>query len=353
MKEIEEVKYRKMNKFISKYRVMEYKSTKFSVDDSEEEIWFEKYRPRIIEDLILPKEQLAKLEDIIESKKLPNLLFYSSIGGSGKDSIISVLKNNLNLNMMIYDASLDRGIDNIKSKVIPFATSRSIDDTRKVVYLTELGGMTKIAVDSLKSFIESQSHVSFLVSTNNLSNLSQPFLSRFNVIEMNGIPKDENKEIIIKVFKRLQCVLEYENVKYTKEDVVQIIRNNFIGNPSYREIFQQLQNSVIGGELVYNNSNTVIELFNEALQCINESKYEDFAKMSQRIDIKLFLNYLGVEYPKILKDFQKDYVEFMNSLHKCQTSLATGVMLKHIPLIVFANECMMHKIKFNLEENVN
>ena len=53
-------------------------------------MWVEKYRPKILENLVLPVSYKLEFEKIISKQELPNLLFSGPAGG-GKTTLARVL----------------------------------------------------------------------------------------------------------------------------------------------------------------------------------------------------------------------------------------------------------------------
>ena len=78
-------------------------------------LWVEKYRPENISDLAIDKSIKLFLESCIEKNDIPNILLHGT-PGTGKNSIVNVLKNNLNAILLTINASEERGIDTIREK---------------------------------------------------------------------------------------------------------------------------------------------------------------------------------------------------------------------------------------------
>ena len=50
-------------------------------------LWIEKYRPEVVQDILLPAKYKKFFEKILKDKDIPNMLLYSSTPGSGKTTI--------------------------------------------------------------------------------------------------------------------------------------------------------------------------------------------------------------------------------------------------------------------------
>lgn len=103
--------------------------------NDKEIIWFEKYRPQLVEDLILPNEYISKFKKFID--KPSHILLASETPGTGKTSTMNALKKEGNFETLFINASLDRGIDLLHSKIKNFASTKSFNDKHKLVVLDE------------------------------------------------------------------------------------------------------------------------------------------------------------------------------------------------------------------------
>ena len=96
-------------------------------------VWVEKYRPKIIEDIVLDPLNKQILRNIIETSYFPNLLFYGP-PGTGKTTTIINLINAYqekvgvkNKDLIIHlNASDERGIDIIRNQINFFVNSKPL-----------------------------------------------------------------------------------------------------------------------------------------------------------------------------------------------------------------------------------
>lgn len=334
--------YIKPNGHRSNYEVVNVNGINVSVDASESHILAEKYRPRILDDLILPKGLKSKVKEIIETQTIPNMLFFSTTGGTGKDSIISVIKAQVPLTMLTINASSDRSIETVRTKIMQFVQTPSMDGTRKVCYLTEAGGMTPVAIDSLKALIEDYSNrVSFLMTTNSLSNLTQPFMSRFQYVDLNILPKDERQSLGMETFKRVCAILTNEQIAFQSEDVGKLLVRFF---PSYRELMNAIGLSVVNGNLVVNESLSK-NVLNDVIKFINAEDYESIVRISESINVPSFAQEMNrLHYVGLLAD-SKAFVGFIPALNELQQSISKAVPFLNISFCLFCYNLMKSKIK--------
>jgi len=113
--------------------------------------WVEKYRPTSFDEIVFDPLNKQILENIINNKTFPNLLFYGPPGTGKTTSIINLInayQDSPNCkNLMIHlNASDERGIDIIRNQINSFVNSKSLfNDGMKFVILDEVDYMTKNA----------------------------------------------------------------------------------------------------------------------------------------------------------------------------------------------------------------
>lgn len=100
-------------------------------------IWYEKYTPQRIEDVILPENIKARLTAAINDQKIPNLGFWSHQPGLGKSCTSKAIIRSAQADALFINASLEKGIDVVRSKIMQFASSVGIGDIPKIVVMDE------------------------------------------------------------------------------------------------------------------------------------------------------------------------------------------------------------------------
>jgi Cdc6-like AAA superfamily ATPase len=98
-------------------------------------LYVEKYRPKTLSDLVLSDSNRKYFESITD--EIPNLLFVGT-PGLGKTTLARILVNDvLECQYLYINASDENGIDTIRSKVVGFSQTKSLDGKHKVVVLDE------------------------------------------------------------------------------------------------------------------------------------------------------------------------------------------------------------------------
>jgi DNA polymerase III delta prime subunit len=97
----------------------------------------EKYRPQALDDIVLTNEEKDYFLSLKKKNEIPNLLFAGS-PGTGKTSLAKIIvKDILDCQYLYINASDENGIDTIRSKVIGFSSTKSLDGKIKVVLFDE------------------------------------------------------------------------------------------------------------------------------------------------------------------------------------------------------------------------
>lgn len=231
-------------------------------------IWYEKYAPKLLEDVILPESVKSRLTECVKKGKLPNLGFWSQEPGLGKSSTAKALIRSLDAEALFVNASLEKGIDLLRNKLMQFASSNSLSDSPKIVVLDECDNLTKDAQQAFRSFIDEFSgNCSFIFTGNYKSKIIEPLLSRLENYDFITFPKGE---MVKPIFERLKFIVESEGVTFNDEvkgNIVKIIQNSY---PKIRNMIGCLQRSISNGEF------SVIEEsanFDEIIETMRKKEY--------------------------------------------------------------------------------
>ena len=207
------------------------------------ELWVEKYRPTTLEEYVGNEMIKNKIADYLKQGSIQNLLFHG-VAGTGKTTLAKLIAKNLNCDLLYINASDERGIDTIRDKIIPFASSMSFNDV-KIVILDEADYITPQAQATLRNTIESCSKTTrFIFTCNYLERIISPLQSRCQTFEI--IPPSK-----LNIVKHLKDIIDGENIKVNVNDLA-IVVNNFY--PDIRKIINTIQGSIINSQIKIDNN---------------------------------------------------------------------------------------------------
>ena len=200
------------------------------------ELWVEKYRPTTLEEYVGNETIKNKIADYLKQGSIQNLLFHG-VAGTGKTTLAKLIAKNLNCDLLYINASDERGIDTIRDKIIPFASSMSFNDV-KIVILDEADYITPQAQATLRNTIESCSKTTrFILTCNYLERIISPLQSRCQTFEI--IPPSKGD-----VWNKCENILHNENVEFETTKIKAAIDTHY---PDIRKIINTLQGSVVNG----------------------------------------------------------------------------------------------------------
>jgi len=203
------------------------------------DLFVEKYRPQSLEGFIGDNTIRDKVQEYLKEGTLQNLLLFGP-AGTGKTSLAKLIVNQLEADHLYINASDERGIDTIRDKIIPFASSIGFNGL-KVVILDESDYLTAQAQATLRNVMESFSaSCRFILTCNYLDRIISPLQSRCMAF---GIIPPSKKEVGQHVLQ----ICDQEKIGYTKEDLGKIIITHY---PDIRKILNTVQGSLKGGKLV-------------------------------------------------------------------------------------------------------
>jgi DNA polymerase III delta prime subunit len=200
-------------------------------------LWVETHRPQTIEDCILPERLKKPFQEYVNQNNIPNLLLAGG-PGVGKTTVAKAMCKEIGCDYMVINGSDENGVDVIRFKIKNYASSMSLAGGRKVVIIDEADYLTPNAQAILRNAIEEFSvNCSFIFTCNYKTKIIEPLHSRCAVIDFSL--KNGEKAVMAKdFFKRIQGILQSENVDYDKVVVSEVVKKHF---PDFRRVINELQ----------------------------------------------------------------------------------------------------------------
>jgi DNA polymerase III delta prime subunit len=238
---------------------------------NEHMLWVEKYRPKTIEECILPDALKKTFQDFVNQKKIPNLLM-AGTAGVGKTTVARALCEEIGCDYIIINGSDESGIDVLRNKIKNYASSMSLSGGRKVVILDEADYLNPNSTQpALRGAIEEfASNCSFIFTCNYKNRIIDPIHSRCTVIDFKA--NGSKAKMAGQFFKRVETILQTEGITYEKEVVASVITKHF---PDNRRILNELQRYAAGGTIDKGILASVSEI--RMTELITALKDKDFA----------------------------------------------------------------------------
>lgn len=250
------------------------------MQDIKNKIWFEKYRPTTLDEMILPDSIRDELQGYIEKNDIPNLMFYSP-GGMGKTTAAKVLVEALGMDTLEINGSLDTSVEVVRDKIMKFASTVSLMNSsqNKCIFVTEADGFSNEAKNSLKNLIEKfESNVRIIFDTNHIEKMPQPLRSRCVEIDFNYDKKDY-PQMMKSLLKRCIDILKENEVTFDKKDVANLIKTRF---PDLRKVMNDLQKSSVSGEFVPSNDSPE-EQFTNIVSALVKKDYDEIRSITKDV----------------------------------------------------------------------
>ncbi|KZO95895.1 P-loop containing nucleoside triphosphate hydrolase protein [Calocera viscosa TUFC12733] len=205
--------------------------------------WVEKYRPKVLEDVVGNVDTIDRLKVIARDGNCPHIII-SGMPGIGKTTSIHCLAHALlgdayKEGVLELNASDERGIDVVRNKIKSFAQKKVTlpPGRHKIIILDEADSMTSGAQQALRRTMEIYSNTTrFALACNQSNKIIEPIQSRCAILRYSKLKDQE-------VLKRLLEICEAEKVQYNDEGLTALI---FTAEGDMRQAINNLQSTWSG-----------------------------------------------------------------------------------------------------------
>ncbi len=214
----------------------------------DEFLWVEKYRPKTIEDCILPQATKKTFLDFLDKGEVPNLLL-AGPAGCGKTTVAKALCNQLGVDVYVINGSDEgRFLDTVRNNAKNFASTVSLssDAKHKVIIIDEADNTTPDVQLLLRASIEEFSrNCRFIFTCNYKNKIIEPLHSRCAVVDFSVNAK-QKPQLQAEFFRRLNFILDTERCEADKVVLVELINKHF---PDWRRVLNECQRYSVGGKI--------------------------------------------------------------------------------------------------------
>jgi len=236
-------------------------------------LWVEEYAPQTVADCILPQTVKQTFLHYVKDGQFPNLIL-AGPAGSGKTSLARALCNDVGADFLFINASLDRGIGEVRTTVAQFASCTSLTGGNKVVFLDEADNLTQDSQKALRALIEEfQNHCRFILTCNYPYNIIEAIHSRCNVVDFSIRREDPTfKKLVGEFGMRVVEILKKNKIEFDPKVLVKYLESSA---PDWRGILNNLQGKTQTGKL----TSDILDETPEALvDLIKHKKWNDVQK---------------------------------------------------------------------------
>ncbi|CAB4162916.1 HolB ATPase involved in DNA replication [uncultured Caudovirales phage] len=302
-------------------------------------LWVEKYRPKTIEETILPIDLKKTFQQFVDQKNIPNLIL-AGTAGVGKTTVARAMLEQLECDYIVINGSMNGNIDTLRNEILNFASSVSLTGGRKYVILDEADYLNANSTQpALRNFMEEFSrNCGFILTCNFKNRVIEPLHSRCSVIDFKITKKDMPK-LAMQFLKRVENILQTENVEFDRAVLAEIIQKYF---PDWRRVLNELQRYSATGSIdsgiLANLQETSIRELVSFLKDKNFTEVRKWAKNNIDSDVNVLYNQFYDVAADIVKKNCIPQLVLLIAQYQYQNAFAANT---EINFVAFLTEAML------------
>lgn len=293
------------------------------------ELLTEKLRPKKLEHLILPERIRKSLVNGVSQ----HLLFYGS-PGTGKTSAAKIIA--LGHATKYINVSDESSVEVIRTKINDFCSTASVMDgfengrsKTKVVILDEIEGGSDQFMKALRGVMEKFTNTRFIATTNHLTKLSDPILSRFECISFDYESAEEEQELRIEWNQRISEIMKRLNIEHDEKSLSKFSATHF---PDMRRSLNKIQGMVNRGITKLDDASMIdhYEFEDVWLKMLNPkgaNSYENFL---------LILNEYSANSTELMQSIHSEFIHWLMKNHPAKNNCIPDIIIestKHLQYI--------------------
>ena len=190
---------------------------------------------------MLPDNDIIRLQNMINTGNVSNLLFYGS-PGRGKTSAARILlcemKRTIGADTYELNGSQVSSIKQMDEQITDIAQSRTLFLKPKILFIDEAESLPKRIQQSMRHIVENSStRCRFILTTNNYDKIIPEMHSRFTSLNFNLAIKETNK-IIESLRLQIPAKLTELGITFDLDRVHQILQIYF---PDMRAVINKIE----------------------------------------------------------------------------------------------------------------
>lgn len=309
-------------------------STTTNGGDIQNFLFTEKYRPRTIDDCILPSSLKRTIADMVRIKKeIPNMIF-TGPPGCGKTTLARAIAEELQCDLLFINASEDSGIDVLRTTIREFASKMSFTSNGKIVILDECDYLNPNSTQpALRAFMEEFSqNCRFILTCNYPKKLIDPLHSRSTTFSFVPSDKEEKLDLLVQFMTRVTTILDAESISYDKTSLVEILKKYCSRGLDYRRVINEIQRLSSCGGIIPENTNGLT-----GDQDISE----------------LFVILKNKEFTRMHKWVHESQIDFQTLVDKMYGEINTYVKNEFMPIFIQILAEYQYKSAFVANQDLN